>query len=103
MKSIEQLALRCILPGFIGTVAPDWVRRSAGAGLGGVVLYGRNVNDPEQLAALTAALHLPGTVKDNMHLALYGAAFMVTMLAFPNGIQGGLRLLRRRLQRPRAP
>jgi branched-chain amino acid transport system permease protein len=57
---------------------------------------------PQYTSALTEALHLPGTVKDNMHLALYGAAFMVTMLAFPNGIQGGLRLLRRRLQRLRA-
>src|SRR6266566_8973654 len=57
MTSIERLALRCLLPGFTGTVPPDWVTRSAGAGLGGVVLYGRNVDDPDQLAALTAALH----------------------------------------------
>jgi hypothetical protein len=40
---------------------------------------------------------LPSTVKDNMPLALYGAAFVVTMLAFPNGIQGGVRLVRRLL------
>jgi branched-chain amino acid transport system permease protein len=57
---------------------------------------------PQYTSALTDALHLPGAVKDNMHLALYGAAFIVTMLAFPNGIQGGLRLLRRRLPRSRA-
>ena len=56
---------------------------------------------PQYTSGLTEALHLPGAVKDNMHLALYGAAFMVSMLAFPNGIQGGLRLLRRRLLRPR--
>ena len=54
---------------------------------------------PQYTNGLTEALHLPGTVKDNAHLALYGAAFMVTMLAFPNGIQGGLRLLRQRLGR----
>src|ERR1700704_7007324 len=57
MSSIERLALRCLLPGFIGPVAPDWVKRSAEAGLGGVVLYGRNVAGPRQLANLTADLH----------------------------------------------
>jgi beta-N-acetylhexosaminidase len=57
MTSIEGLALRCLLPGFVGTVPPDWVRRAAAAGLGGVVLYGRNVADPDQVANLTADLH----------------------------------------------
>jgi beta-N-acetylhexosaminidase len=57
MRSVERLALRCLLPGFIGTVAPDWVKRSAAAGLGGVVLYGRNVARPQQLESLTADLH----------------------------------------------
>ena len=57
MTSIERLALRCLLPGFVGTVPPDWVKRRAAAGLGGVVLYGRNVADPDQLGALTSALH----------------------------------------------
>ena len=57
MTTIEQLALRCLLPGFIGTVPPDWVERRAAAGLGGVVLYGRNVADRDQLAGLTASLH----------------------------------------------
>jgi beta-N-acetylhexosaminidase len=57
MTSIEQLALRCLLPGFAGTVAPHWVKRSAAAGLGGVVLYGRNIEDPDQLLRLNAELH----------------------------------------------
>ena len=57
MSSIQRLALRCVLPGFIGTAPPDWVLRSASEGLGGVVLYGRNVATREQLARLTAALH----------------------------------------------
>nr|MDQ6919930.1 glycoside hydrolase family 3 protein [Candidatus Dormibacteraeota bacterium] len=55
--SLQLLADRCLLPGFVGTVAPDWIRRRAAAGLGGVVLYGRNVESPEQVASLTAALH----------------------------------------------
>jgi beta-N-acetylhexosaminidase len=57
MTSLERLALRCVLPGFIGTVPPDWVKRKIVAGLGGVVLYSRNIADPDQLANLTASLH----------------------------------------------
>ncbi len=57
MTSIERLALRCLLPGFQGTSAPDWALRSAALGLGGVVIYGRNVENRAQLTALTAALH----------------------------------------------
>lgn len=53
----EVLALRCILPGFTGTSAPDWVLRRAVQGLGGVALYARNVVDADQLAGLTAELH----------------------------------------------
>jgi beta-N-acetylhexosaminidase len=57
MTSVEGLALRCLLPGFEGAVAPDWVRRRAAQGLGGVVLFGRNVESDEQVRALTAVLH----------------------------------------------
>lgn len=55
-SELERLALRCLLPGFAGTTAPDWVRTSLANGLGGVVLYARNINSPEQVAALTAGL-----------------------------------------------
>ena len=57
MTSVEALALRCLLPGFTGTRAPEWVLRRAALGLGGVVLYGRNVESHAQLTALNAALH----------------------------------------------
>ena len=57
MTSVEGLALRCLLPGFEGTVAPDWVRRRVADGLGGVVLFGRNVESDEQVRALNAVLH----------------------------------------------
>ncbi|SHE76870.1 glycoside hydrolase family 3 N-terminal domain-containing protein [Streptoalloteichus hindustanus] len=53
---LSRLAHAVLLPGFVGTGAPDWVRRRIGAGLGGVVLFGRNVVDDDQVAALTAAL-----------------------------------------------
>ena len=45
-----------LLPGFAGLDPPDWLRRRLSEGLGGVVLFGRNVRDPEQLATLTAAI-----------------------------------------------
>lgn len=57
MSSIDNLVLRCLMPGFIGTSPPDWVRRRAAAGLGGVVLYGRNIEGSEQLRELNAKLH----------------------------------------------
>ena len=56
-ESIERLADRCLFPGFTGTVAPDWILRRAARGLGGVLFYGRNIETPEQTAALAASLH----------------------------------------------
>jgi len=54
---VSELALRVIFPGFVGTSPPDWVRRRAALGLGGVVLFARNVEQPGQLRALNDALH----------------------------------------------
>jgi beta-N-acetylhexosaminidase len=56
-ESLELLADRCLFPGFKGTVAPDWIRRRLARGLGGVLLYGRNVETLEQATALAASLH----------------------------------------------
>jgi beta-N-acetylhexosaminidase len=56
LPSHERLAESVLLPGFAGTSAPDWLRRRLGEGLGGVVLFGRNVVDDEQVAALTGQL-----------------------------------------------
>jgi beta-N-acetylhexosaminidase len=53
---LERLALGCLLPGFPGLEAPDWIRRLVDGGLGGVVLYAWNVRDADQLRALTDAL-----------------------------------------------
>ncbi|HEX6350914.1 MAG TPA: beta-N-acetylhexosaminidase [Candidatus Dormibacteraeota bacterium] len=49
-------ALGVLLPGFDGLEAPAWLRRAVAEGLGGVVLFARNVRSPEQVAALVAAL-----------------------------------------------
>jgi beta-N-acetylhexosaminidase len=53
---LEPAAAACVFPGFDGLVVPDWLRRGLADGLGGVVLFARNVRDPEQLTALTASL-----------------------------------------------
>ncbi len=46
--------LPTLLPGFSGTVLPDWVRQRLREGLGGVCLFARNIADHESLAALNA-------------------------------------------------
>jgi beta-N-acetylhexosaminidase len=57
-RSADLLALAdaVILPGFVGDTPPDWVRRRLAGGLAGVVLFSRNIDAPEQVARLTAAL-----------------------------------------------
>jgi beta-N-acetylhexosaminidase len=56
MTELREAALGCLFPGFEGLEPPDWIRRRLGDGLGGVVLYARNVGSREQLSALNAAL-----------------------------------------------
>jgi beta-N-acetylhexosaminidase len=53
---LPELAATVLQPGFVGTSAPEWVRRWLGDGLGGVALFARNVESPDQVAALTAQL-----------------------------------------------
>src|SRR5262245_39163418 len=60
--ALERSALACILPGFEGPVAPDWVRRRLAEGLGGAVLFGWNVESPAQLRTLTASLRADGEI-----------------------------------------
>lgn len=50
-------ALRCVFPGFEGTTAPGWLLRAVDQGLGGVVLFARNIEDRGQVAELVASLH----------------------------------------------
>ncbi|WP_341720266.1 glycoside hydrolase family 3 N-terminal domain-containing protein [Micromonospora sp. FIMYZ51] len=55
-SNLAGLAAAVLQPGFVGTAPPPWICRWLGAGLGSVVLFSRNVVDPAQVAALTAAL-----------------------------------------------
>lgn len=45
------------MPGFAGTTAPRWLREAVTDGLGGVCLFGHNVDSVTQLRALTDDLH----------------------------------------------
>jgi beta-N-acetylhexosaminidase len=56
MDTLTRDALTVLQPGFTGTTAPDWLLRRLGEGLASVGLFGRNIDSPEQLAALTASL-----------------------------------------------
>lgn len=57
MDELTRLSLAVLQSAFPGTVVPDWVRRSLDAGLGSVCLFGSNVEDVGQVAALTRELH----------------------------------------------
>ncbi|MDF5754767.1 glycoside hydrolase family 3 N-terminal domain-containing protein [Spongiactinospora sp. TRM90649] len=49
---LRRLALGTVLPAFEGTTAPPWLLDLLREGLGGVILFGRNIVTPEQVAAL---------------------------------------------------
>jgi beta-N-acetylhexosaminidase len=54
----RNIAAGCLLPGFNGLEPPDELLRWVERGLAGVVLFGKNIRDPEQVRRLTA--HLEG-------------------------------------------
>ncbi|WP_020385790.1 beta-N-acetylhexosaminidase [Kribbella catacumbae] len=53
---LDRDAAGALIVGFNGTTAPEELRRAVAAGLGAVILFTRNVESAEQVAALTAAL-----------------------------------------------
>ncbi|GII33240.1 glycoside hydrolase family 3 protein [Planotetraspora mira] len=55
-RGLHRLAAGTLLVAFHGTTAPDWVLQALENGLGGVTLFGFNVADSAQLAALTGQL-----------------------------------------------
>ncbi|MGW7487639.1 glycoside hydrolase family 3 protein [Streptomyces sp. NPDC054786] len=75
-------ALAVLQPGFDGTVAPDWLLRRLGEGLTSVGLFGRNVADPAQLAALTGRLR---TEREDLLVAIDEEGGDVTRLEVRGG------------------
>ncbi|MBK8136975.1 MAG: beta-N-acetylhexosaminidase [Chloroflexi bacterium] len=58
MLNLEQQVGQRLMAGFDGLAAPDYILEWLAAGrIGGIILFQRNVESPEQLAALTASLH----------------------------------------------
>ncbi|MEV4757094.1 glycoside hydrolase family 3 N-terminal domain-containing protein [Micromonospora sp. NPDC049559] len=58
---LRRLALGTLLAAFPGDTPPDWALRLLTEGLAGHTLFGGNVRDPGQVAALTAALRAART------------------------------------------
>ena len=58
---LGRLADAILIPPFPGGREPDWIRAALGDGLGGVTLFGPNVQDRDQLARLTASLRSAAT------------------------------------------
>lgn len=53
---LDRLAGTCLLPGFQGVEVPDWLRHELEAGLGGVILFSRNIRDYDQARHLCEQL-----------------------------------------------
>lgn len=57
MMGTTTLAAGTLLPGFVGTTLPGWLAVRLRAGLGGVCLFGPNIESPTQLRSLTNAVY----------------------------------------------
>ncbi|MEU8506969.1 glycoside hydrolase family 3 protein [Streptomyces brevispora] len=80
--TVTRDALAVLQPGFTGTTAPDWLLRRVGEGLSSVGLFGRNIETPEQLAALTAQLRAE---RDDVLVAIDEEGGDVTRLEVRHG------------------
>jgi beta-N-acetylhexosaminidase len=55
--AVRRLVDAVLVPGFVGTTAPDWLRRELDGGLGGVCWFSHNVPDLETARGLADELH----------------------------------------------
>jgi beta-N-acetylhexosaminidase len=78
----RRLALGTLLAAFRGTAPPSWAQRLLADGLAGFTLFGRNVADPAQLAALTAQLR---AVRADVLITIDEEGGDVTRLAHATG------------------
>jgi beta-N-acetylhexosaminidase len=53
---LGRAAATCLFASFDGVTAPDWLRPWLGRGLGGVVLFARNIESRDQVSLLTKSL-----------------------------------------------
>ena len=71
-----------LVAGFVGRDAPDWMLRRVADGLGGVVLFARNVADQDQVRALTGSLRAE---RADLLVAVDEEGGDVTRLEAPHG------------------
>ncbi|NRQ37069.1 glycoside hydrolase family 3 protein [Nonomuraea sp. NN258] len=67
MDHLERLAHAVLFPALGRSVVPRWIERPVAAGLGGFVLFGKDIVDQEQLRGLTAGLR---ALNPALHLAI---------------------------------
>jgi beta-glucosidase-like glycosyl hydrolase len=79
---LRRLALRTLLASFPGPIAPEWATDLVAEGLAGHVLFGYNVVDHPQLAALTAQLR---TARTDVVIGIDEEGGDVTRLAHAGG------------------
>ncbi len=79
---LRRLVLRTLLPAFPGHTAPEWAVDLVAEGLAGYVIFGYNIADPAQLAALTGQLR---AVRPDLLLSIDEEGGDVTRLAHAAG------------------
>ncbi|MFC0530045.1 glycoside hydrolase family 3 N-terminal domain-containing protein [Phytohabitans kaempferiae] len=79
---LRRLALRTLLAAFPGTTAPGWAVDLVGEGLAGYTLFGYNIAEPTQVAAVTAALR---SARRDVLIAIDEEGGDVTRLAHATG------------------
>ena len=78
---VRRLAAGTLMPGFVGTTVPDWVRRARDEGVGALALYGSNVSDPGGLEPVLGQLRQLGPLL----LATDEEGGDVTRVHYPQG------------------
>lgn len=79
---LARLARTCMLPSFVGAVAPDWIRSFVAGGGGGVMLFATNVPSRPELALLCEALRAE---RDDVLFAIDEEGGDVTRLEWQTG------------------
>ena len=83
---LVRLADAILIPPFPGLVAPRWILSALSRGLGGVTLFGPNIAEPSQVAALTAALRAASVSGlDEPVIAIDEEGGDVTRVAYADG------------------
>lgn len=78
---VRRLAAGTLMPGFVGTTVPDWIRRARDEGVGALALYGSNVSDPGGLEPVLGQLRQLGPLL----LATDEEGGDVTRVHYPHG------------------